>query len=160
VITARLVGDDTTLAWLCANPDAIASGLARAITKLGIDLQRTIQEDELSGEILAVRSGSLKSSIDLQIDQSVDAVTATVSSDSAYAHPNEYGFSGMVDVRATLRRITEAFGRPISEKTVSIRAYRRRMDLPERSFMRSALEDMDPAIRDEVEATLLEALMR
>jgi hypothetical protein len=32
------------------------------------------------------------------------------------------------------------------------------MELPERSFMRSALEDMDPAIRDEVEAALLEAL--
>jgi hypothetical protein len=160
VITARLVGDDAALAWLRANPDAIASGLARAITKLGIDLQRTIHEDELSGQILAARSGSLKSSIDLQIDQSADAVAVTVSSDSAYAHAHEYGFSGTVDVRASLRRITEAFGRPISEKTVSVRAYHRRMDLPERSFMRSALEDMDPAIRDEVEAALLEALTR
>jgi hypothetical protein len=54
--------------------------------------------------------------------------------------------------------MTEAFGRPISEKTINVRAYRRRMDLPERSFLRSALEDMDPAIREEVGAALLEAL--
>jgi hypothetical protein len=32
------------------------------------------------------------------------------------------------------------------------------MNLPERSFLRSALEDMAPAIRDEVEAALAEAV--
>jgi phage gpG-like protein len=158
VITARLVGDDAVLAWLRAAPDAVASGIARAIAQLGIDLQRRIQEEGLSGQILAVRSGALKSSIDVQIDQSGDEVSATVSSDSAYAHAHEYGFAGTVDVRASLRRITEAFGRPISEKAINVRAYHRRMDLPERSFMRSALEDMDPAIRDEVETALREAL--
>jgi phage gpG-like protein len=160
VITARLVGDDAMLGWLRAIPDAVASGIARAISQLGIDLQRRIQEDELSGQILAARSDSLKSSIDLEIDQSGDEVSATVSSDSVYAHVHEYGFSGTLNVRASLRRITEAFGRPISQKTINVRAYRRRMELPERSFMRSALEDMDPAIRDEVEAALGEALMR
>lgn len=160
MITARLVGDDAVLACLRATPDAIASGIARAITQLGIDLQRKIQEDELSGQVLAARSGSLKSSIDLQIGQGGDKMSATVSSNSVYAHAQEYGFSATVDVRASLRRVTEAFGRPIAEKTVSVRAHRRRMDLPEHSFMRSALEDMDPAIRDAVEAALSEALMR
>jgi hypothetical protein len=32
------------------------------------------------------------------------------------------------------------------------------MDLPERSFLRSALEDMASAIRDEVEASLRETV--
>jgi hypothetical protein len=32
------------------------------------------------------------------------------------------------------------------------------MDLPERSFLRSALEDMTPTIREEVEAALAEAI--
>lgn len=158
VITARLVGDDAVLTWLRDAPDLIASGLARAIVQLGIELQRKIQEDELSGQILAVRSGSLRSSIDLQIDQSSEEISATVFSDSKYAHAYEYGFEGTVDVRASLRRITQAFGRPISEKTINVRAYHRRMELPQRSFMRSALEDMDPAIRDEVNAALSEAL--
>ena len=158
MITARLVGADAVLAWLRSTPDMAASGLARAITKLGIDLQRKIQEDELTGQILAVRSGSLKSSIDLQIDESGEGISATVSSESEYAHAHEYGFAGTVDIKATLRRITEVFGRPISGKTINVRSYRRQMEIPERSFMRSALEDMDPAIRDEVEAALHEAL--
>lgn len=158
MITAGVVGDDVVLAWLRAAPDAVASGIASAITRLGIDLQRHIQDDELSGQLLAIRSGSLKSSIDLQIDQGGDGISVTVYSESRYAAAHEYGFAGTVDVKASLRRITEAFGRPISEKAVSVRAHPRRMELPERSFMRSALEDMDPAIRDQVEAALLEAL--
>ncbi len=142
------------LARLRTMPGAINSGLVRAITKLAIDLQRKVQQDELTGQMLAARSGSLKSSIDLRVDQSAGVVTATVFTDSAYARAHEYGFAGRVNVRASLRRITQAFGRPISGKTISIRAHSRRMDLPERSFLRSALEDMTPAIRDEVEAAL------
>jgi hypothetical protein len=158
VIAAYLVGDAEALARLHAIPDAVNSGLARAIAKLGIDLQRTVQEDELSGQTIAARSGSLRSSIDLRIGQSAARVTATIFSDSVYARAHEYGFAGTVDVRASLRRIRVAFGRPISEKTVNVQAHRRRMDLPERSFLRSALEEITPAIRDEVELALREAV--
>jgi phage gpG-like protein len=158
VITAYLVGDEEVLARLRGIPDAINAGLARAIAKLGIDLQRRVQEDELSGQILNVRSGSLKSSIDVEIDQSADRITATIFSDSDYARVHEFGFSGEVTVRASLRRIREAFGRPIAEKTIAIGAHSRRMALPERSYLRSALEEMAPDIRDEVEATLRDGL--
>jgi phage gpG-like protein len=158
VITAHLAGEERVLARLRDMPAAINSGLVRVITKLGIDLQRKVQQDELTGQMLTARSGSLKSSIDLRIDQAATAVTATVFTDSPYAAAHEYGFAGTVNVRASLRRITEAFGRPISGKTISVRAHSRRMDLPERSFLRSALEDMAPAIRDEVEASLRETV--
>ena len=59
-----------------------------------------------------------------------------------------------------MRRITEAFGRPIAGKTINMRSYNRGMDLPERSFLRSALEDMRPAICEEVETALTEAVSR
>jgi len=154
VITAYLVGDEQLLERLRALPDAINSGLLRGMTQLGIEVQRHVQEDKLSGQVLRSRTGSLKSSIDLRVDQSSGAITASVFSDSRYAGVQEYGFAGTVSVRASLRRIREAFGRPITEKTISVRAYDRRMDLPERSFLRSALEDMAPAIRDKVEAVL------
>ena len=154
MITAHLVGDDRVLARLRAMPDTINSGLVRAITKLAMDLQRKVQQGELSGQVLAARSGSLRSSIDLRVDQSAGSVAATVFTDSAYARAHEYGFEGTVNVRAGLRRITQAFGRPLSGKMISIRAHSRGMDLPERSFLRSALEDMTPAIRSEVEAAL------
>jgi hypothetical protein len=160
VITARLVGDDAVLAWLRATPDAVASGLARAITTLGIELQRKIQEDELANQTLAARSGLLKSSNSLQIDQSDDRIAATVSSGGEYGHAHESGFTGAVHVEANLRRIKKAFGRPALRRATKMQSYRRRIDVPERSFLRSALEDMDPAVRDEVEAALREALTR
>jgi len=160
VITAYLVGDEQLLERLRALPDAINSGLLRGMTQLGIELQRHVQEDKLSGQVLRSRTGSLKSSIDLRVDQSSGAITASVFSDSRYAGVQEYGFAGTVSVRASLRRIREAFGRPIAEKTMRVRAYDRRMDLPERSFLRSALEDMAPAIRDEMEAVLAAGVSR
>lgn len=158
MITAYLLGDAQLLERLRALPDAINLGLLRRITRLGIGLQSDVQQDKLSGQVLRSRTGSLKSSIDLRVDQSGGAITASVFSDSRYAGVQEYGFAGTVSVRASLRRIREAFGRPIAEKTISVRAHDRRMDLPERSFLRSALEDMTPAIRDGVEAALAEAV--
>ena len=157
MITAYLVGEEQMLSRLRAIPDVVGSGLARAITKLGITLQRKVQQDKLNGQALVDRTGALQSSIDLRIDQSVNMVAATVFTDLEYARAQEYGFSGTVNVRASLRRIREAFGRPIAEKTISVRAHNRRMDLPERSFLRSVLEDMTPAIRAAVEAGVAEA---
>jgi hypothetical protein len=158
VITAYLVGDAQLLDRLRALPHAINSELLRGITRLGTELQRHVQQDKLSGQVLRNRTGSLRSSIGLQIDQSADAVTASVVTDSRYAGVQEYGFAGTVSVRTSLRRITEAFGRPIAEKTISVRAYTRHMELSKRSFLRSALEDMAPAIVDEVEADLAAAV--
>jgi hypothetical protein len=158
VISACLVGDEQTLERLRALPEAVNSRLLAAITRLGIELQADVQQDKLSGQVLRSRTGSLRSSIDFRVDQSGSTFTASVFTDRRYAGAQEYGFVGLVSVRASLRRIREAFGRPIAEKTISIRAYDRRMDLPERSFLRSALEDMTPIIRDGVEAALADAV--
>ena len=160
MITGYLVGDQQVLERLRALPDAVHSSLLRALTRLGIELQRDVQQDKLSGQVLKSRSGSLRSSIDLTVDQSGGTITANVFSVSPYAAVHEYGFAGTVSVRASLRRITKAFGRPIAEKTISVPAYDRRVDLPERSFLRSALEDMAPAIREEVQTALSEAVSK
>ena len=160
MIITYLVGDDQMLEQLRALPDVITSGLARAITRLGIELQRDVQQNRLSGQILKSRSGTLRSSIDFRIDQSGQGITAGVFTDLRYGTTQEYGFTGTVGVRASLRRITKAFGRPIAEKSISVRAYNRRMDVPERSFLRSALQDMTPAIAAGVEAALVEVVLQ
>jgi hypothetical protein len=85
VISAELLGDGRALDQLRALPDAANAGLARAIAKLGIALRSYVQQDKLSGEVLNVRSGALKSSINVQIDKSAAGVTATVFTDLDYA---------------------------------------------------------------------------
>ena len=158
MISASLVGDQQALERLRALPEAVNSRLLGAINRLGIELQQDVKQDKLSGQVLTSRTGSLRSSIDFRIDQSGSTFTAMVFTDSRYAAAQEYGFVGTVSVRASLRRIREAFGRPISEKTISVRAYDCRMNLPERSFLRSALKDMTPAIHDGVETALADAV--
>ncbi len=160
MITAVLVGDEKVLARLRSMPDTASAGLARAIARLGVDLQRSVQQDKLSGQSLKIRSGLLKASIDLQLEQNGGTMSATVSTDLDYARAQEYGFAGTVNVRASLRRVTEAFGRPIAEKTISVRAYSRRMDLPGRSFLRSALDDMAPQIQAGIDEALRAAVTR
>lgn len=153
MIAAVLLGDDRVLSRLRRLPGDAEAGLVRAITQLTTDLQRKIQND-LGGQILSTRSGSLVSSIDLRVDQSAAAIAGTVFSDSPYARAHEYGFVGVVDVKASLRRITEAFGRPTAGKTIAVRAHTRNVNLPQRSFLRAALEAMEPEIQDTLEMAL------
>lgn len=158
MISADLLGDGPALARLRALPDAANAGLARAVAQLGIALQSSVQQDKLSGQVLNVRSGALKSSIDVAIERNTTGVTATVFTDLDYAAAQEYGFSGTVNVKASLRLIKEAFGFPIAAKTISVGAHSRRMNLPERSFLRSALDDMTADISTGVEDALRQAI--
>jgi phage gpG-like protein len=154
VIDAVLVGDRRLIGQLQALPQAVQSGLGRAMLQLAQQLQDHVQQDKLSGEVLRVRSGALRASIAAQTADSGTTFSATVGSDLPYAAAQEYGFSGTVSVRAHLRRIREAFGRPIAERTISVGAYTRNMNLPARSFLGSALADMQP----EIEAALRDAV--
>lgn len=158
MISADLLGAGPALERLRALPDAANAGVARAVAKLGIALKNNVQQNKLSGQVLKIRSGALKSSIDVAVNQSSGEITATVFSDLDYAAAQEYGFSGTVDVRASLRLIKEAFGRPIAAKAIAVGAHSRRMDLPERSFLRSALGDMAPDIAAAVQDALHEAI--
>jgi hypothetical protein len=157
MITAHLVGVEEVLSWLRATPETINTGLARAITRLGIDLQRNIQENEITGRPLNGRFGLLNSNVDLSIDQTADGVAATVFRDSG-SRTGEQGFTGRSGLKDNLRHIKKAFERPPLGKIVTAQARNRRAALPDSSFLRSALEEMTPSIRDEVEAALTEAV--
>jgi hypothetical protein len=82
-----------------------------------------------------------------------------VSTPVKYARPHEYGFHGTVDVREHMRTIKQAFGRPIEPGRGHGSAHSMKMNLPERSFLRSALMDMESAgtIRNEMEAAVSRA---
>jgi len=109
VITAHLAGEERVLARLRDMPVAIKSGLVRAITKLGIDLQRKVQQDELTGQMLTARSGSLMSSIDLRVDQGATVVAATV---LPIAHM--LALTSMVSqVRSTSGQACDHYARPL-----------------------------------------------
>ena len=142
MITGRVVGDDAVIAWLRAVTDRAASGLARAISELCLDLQRK----------------ALRPDVDPQIEESGDRITGTVFGGDNLGGPRERPATGPGDARARLRRAKEASRRQLTGDTINLPSYRRRTEAPEPSFLRSALDDMDPEIRDRVEEALREAI--
>jgi phage gpG-like protein len=130
-------------------PGRLRDGLARAVTRLGLELQKKVQNEKLTGQVLKVRTGSLRSSINTEISQTADRVAASVGTNIRYARPHEYGVDHLWVIAAKGRALRfEINGRVIFRKSV------RHPPLPERSFLRSALREMQPAI----EAGLREAV--
>jgi phage virion morphogenesis protein len=55
-----------------------------------------------------------------------------------YAPPHQFGYQGPVPVPEHTRRITQAFGKPIEPKTITVSAHTRKANIPARPFFPSA----------------------
>ena len=55
---------------------------------------------------------------------------------------------------AAIPTIKKAWGKPIKPKSIMVSAYTRNMNLPERSFLRTALREMTPEIQAEIDKAL------
>ncbi|HTZ79048.1 MAG TPA: HK97 gp10 family phage protein [Stellaceae bacterium] len=159
MIAGSILGGDALADRLAALPDAARQGLARALTRVSLDLVAAAQRN-LSGAVLQSRSGALRASITADVAEEGGTVAMTVGSDLPYAAFQEYGFAGVETVSAHLRTIREAFGRPLrgGEQRIAVRAYSRKVDYPAHSFLRSALAELQPELMDAVAAALDEAV--
>jgi phage gpG-like protein len=153
MITAHLVGDTELIARLSAMPGGLQQGIARGVTRLALELKRLVQQ-KLSGPVLKARSGRLRNSINTQVQQSSTEVTATVETNVPYAGYQEFGVPHSWPITATSARALafEVGGQTIFRKSVM------HPPLPERSFMRSSLREMEPRIRAELEADVSEVV--
>ena len=153
MLTAYLVGDQALIAKLNAMPNGLRNGIARAVTRLAIETQRLVQQ-KLSGSVLKVRTGVLRSSINYKVDQSSTSVTATVGTNVAYARYHEFGVPHSWEIRPKSARALcfELNGKTIFAKRVI------HPPLPERSFLRSALKEMEPRIKEELERAVGDAV--
>ena len=157
MITAYLAGDQRLLQWLDTLPGAINSGLVRSITRLGIDLQRTLQQDNIAGRAPMSRTAQLMSKSDFRVEQSDGTITASICLDFHNA-VRKGGLAGTTNLRTSLRRRREAFFSPSAGKVIGAPADDGVPGLAEPSFLRSALDDMTSAVRDEIDATLAQAI--
>ena len=148
-LTTRVKGFDPKL----------RSALTKIITRLTVKLLRNVKADKLTGQALNVRSGRLRRSINMRIDGADTAkVSGAVGTNLRYGRAHEYGFSGTVSVKESMRMVKQAFGRSITPTQVTVRAHSMKMNLPERSFLRSALAEMGPEIEAELRSGVQEAL--
>jgi phage gpG-like protein len=149
MITAILVGDREVIARLTEIRGKSLQGVARAVTRLGLEMERLVKQ-KLSGEVLNVRTGVLRSSINTQVKQSATEVTATVGTNVKYARAHEFGVPHSWEIRPVKARALafQVNGQSIFAMRVT------HPPLPERSFLRSALREMTPRIRAELEAAV------
>lgn len=121
---------------------------------VGAMLVGAIKEQKLSGQVLKNRTGRLRRSINAKLQQDAQTISLRVGTNVEYARAHEFGFSGAVKVSQHLRLVKQAWGRKIKPRNVTVRAHVRHMELPERSFMRTAMAEN----RAEVEGLMAQAI--
>jgi phage gpG-like protein len=159
LITATLIGDREVVAKLNAAPDKLRQGLARAVTRLALETER-LAKQKVSGPVLKVRTGSLRSSINIGSTPYVTptAIYGQVGTNIRYARIHEFG--GQIHVPEIRPKKARVLAFEVGGQTVfAMRAAAHVVKMPERSFLRSALREMQPRIEEELRATVARALV-
>ncbi len=156
MITVGLDGHDAALSRLAAMPQAMRAALAAEAERLGARLRQTAERN-LSGSVLQRRSGRLAASLAVAVAAGDDTVTTSLAAATPYARIHEYG--GTIPGRAVLPASGRVLafpwrGRARFFKHVSLPA----VNLPERSYLRSALAALEPEIREGVAAAVQQAV--
>lgn len=148
MITGRVTGDSAVLLQLRSRGLVLREQLRTTVQEQGIRLLRLVKL-KVSGPVLKNRSGTLRRKLNVRFTETANEILSTVGLKLKYAATHEYGFDGIVSIRAHLRRVTQVFGRPLASPiSVSVRAHTAHMKLPERSYLRSTLREEAPSIRE------------
>lgn len=126
----------------------IVRELAETIPLLSEELSVYVVEQKLSGQVLKRQTGNLQSSVKVDpLIQTESEITGSVFQDpsiASYGYIHEFG--GDIPSRRG-SPLMHWIGR---EGEDVYRAFAKGFTLPERSFMRSALEDMAPEIEQQL----------
>lgn len=153
---------EALLAKLAGAPDKLRRALVQAVNRLSVDIQRSVKEGKLTGQVLHVRTGTLRRSINREVQEREDGVFGLVGTNVKYAAMHEYGFDGAVHVGAHVRRSREQMRmkksnvKPIGN--IMVRSHDRQVHMPERSFLRSTLKEFEPRIREDLREAALSVI--
>lgn len=131
----------------------LLASIKREMTGIATDLSGDVKAEKLSGQVLNVRSGRLRRSINYKIKTSDTGVEATVGTNVEYARVHEFGFKGSVVVREHLRTAKSGF-------RSMVRSHSRNVNLPQRSFLRSSLLEMKGEIESRIARVIATSIAR
>ncbi|KWI90192.1 hypothetical protein WM08_15160 [Burkholderia ubonensis] len=141
-IDGQVKGESQVIARVNRIVPNVRNALVERVQRLVIQLQAHVVADKLSGQVLNVRSGRLRRSVNQAVVTTETTVTGIVSTPVEYAAAHEYGFRGVVTVKEHVRQVTMGWGKPLTTPvTATVRSHPMKMNLPEKSFLRSALAD-------------------
>ena len=137
--------------------ERVRAEIRRTVNALTLKLQRTIQEDMLTGQRLNVQSGRLRGSVSSKVEEDKDWIEGTVGAGGAlvpYAFAHEFGLKGAMVIKAHLRMIKKVFGQPITPRQVMIKAHSRKVDMKERRFMRDSLDEVAKIVPKNIDTAI------
>lgn len=146
MLKIEIVGREAINAKLTLLPDNIHRSLVRKINAL-VQMLATRVRQKLSGEVLHVRSGDLRGSIHTKVTETTTSVKGTVYSagDVKYARIHEYG--GTIPAHDIVPNKKKALAFIVDGKQIfARRVHIPEINMPERSYLRSSLEELRPVI--------------
>lgn len=157
-VSGTVIGDREVIRNFGRVAPTVKAELVKAMGRITLKLMRESVQNKLSGQVLKRRTGTLARSV-TQSPRTFAVGETVVGSvgvaDIAgkggrapvkYGRAHEYGFSGTVPVKEHLRLVKQAFGKPLkSPVRATVRAHSATRNLPERSFLRSALKALNDA---------------
>lgn len=150
MIEAQVVGHLEVQAKLKAAGVDVHRRVAMAVRELGTRLQGRVKE-KLSDDVLHVRSGRLRRSINMKFVDDGFSMTATVGTNVVYARIHEMGGKTaphVIEARnAKALRFMGSGGNWVFAKRVNHPG----SVMPQRSFLRSSLEEMRPMILERLQ---------
>ncbi len=154
MFSVRVIGDDVVMAKLGAMPNAVHQALLRKVTVLAFALLTKVK-GKLSGEVLNVRTGLLRDSAFQEVQDSGSSVYGRVAEPGTVPYAAIHEFGGTTPPHTIEARNAEALHWVSGGKDF----YARRVNhpgsvMPERSYLRSALAEME----DDIVAGLKEAV--
>lgn len=154
MLKVEFIGGEEVLKKIEQIEPQIQKSLLATITKLSFQLQAKVVSEKLSGQVLKTKTGTLRRSIATNVASLSGSITGRVGTNVDYGFIHEYGFKGNVTVDSHLRQITKAWGRSITPKKVFVRTHQKKANYPVRSFLRSALREMEPMIKIEIDKAI------
>lgn len=158
MLSISITGGERTAGRFRHMPDSVRRALHAKIAKLALQLEAHVKSDKLSGQTLHTRSGRLKRSIKSEIVDRGSIITAKVFSTGVpYAAIHEFGG------RTQAHEIVATKARALSFIMGGKRVFFKRVHhpgsvMPQRSYLRSAMDDMHQQIVDEMAAAVREAV--
>ncbi len=142
MLQLRLDGQNELVDRFAAMPEGVRAALAAKADALAQSLYTTVVDANLSGGVLNMRSGALRSSIRAQVVQQDAKVDASIFSDGSVSHAAIQEYGGKTAAHEILPDKARIVAFLVGGKT----AFARRVQhpgsaIPERSYLRSALDD-------------------
>jgi hypothetical protein len=157
MISFTVQGDAAVVRMISAKVPKLTNAVRTSLTRATFMLVGYVKTNKLSGQVLRVKTGTLRRKINGRVSETSNSITGQVGVKLAYAAAHEYGLDVDESVRAHLRTIKQAFGRSIAPVTFEVKAHSRHVHLPERSFLRSSLREMTPEIQNMIRAAVVGA---